>query len=253
MPDLEYASNHNLAERIQKAFRNAPEEFKRRHFPGVFGAGAVAAKPPKARPAPPRGRFNTRSSTPAYGFVVGSLAPGLSVPVHQALDGQTIPETFTRAAWRSMLSDVKEGRKVDLLFGHHGQAKASTADGTLRFENHDVVGLMFEARFSGDPYHAVYFNSLPADGVDVSVAFRRSRSKIVSFGGQMVRVIHSAELVHVALVEKGKGVGAYPAARAFPVRPTGSVSLRDAWTRAQNAAWSISKQSVRLTDLWSLE
>lgn len=252
MPEIEYASTSNQAERIRKAFRNAPEEFKRRNFPHLF-TPAVAAKPAKASPPPNGGRFTIRSGQSICGRVVGSLAPGLSLPVHQKLDGHTIPELFTRAAWRSMFADLREGREIELRFGHDGPAKASTSDGTLRFENHQVVGLMFEARFPTDVYHSVYFHSLPANGVDVSVAFHRARSKVVSFRGQLVRVIHSAELDHVALIEQGKGKGAYPAAKAFPAAASSSTLLREVWTRAQNAAWSISKQSVRLTDLYALE
>jgi hypothetical protein len=246
-PQVEYASNHNPADRIRMAFRNAPEEFKRRHFPGVFGPPAVAA--------PVVSRFTKRSTAPICGTLVGSVAPGLSVPVHKPLDGVTAAEYFTRSAWKTILADVREGRPVDLRFGHNGSPLATTTDGTLRFEIHPGVGLMFEARMTDDPFHGVFFHSLNANGAGVSVAFRRARSKLVSFRGQIVRVIHHAELDHLAVVEPTSGMKpAYPGAYVVPVKATGErEALRTAWSRCQTRAWEISKQTVRLTDLYSLE
>jgi phage head maturation protease len=245
--EIEYASTHDAAERIRKAFRNAPEEYKRRHFPGVFGTPAV--------PTPPPSRFAKRSTAAICGTLVGSVAPGLSVPVRQALDGVTAPEYFTRSAWKTILADVREGRRVDLRFGHNGSPMATTTDGTLRFEVHPGVGLMFEARMADDPLHGVFFHSLNANGAGISVGFRRARSKLVSFRGQIVRVIHHAELEHLAVIEPGSGMKpAYASAGVLPVKANaGREALRTAWSRCQSRAWEISKQTVRLTDLYSLE
>lgn len=259
-PVVEYASNEhalNVAgvsrrELLRSKMRHAPDHIKRA-FPTVFPELATPGSKttPTRFPTSPRG---VTAKSPAMGFLVGSVAPGLSESVRNALDGQTVPEVFSRAAWRSILADVKEGRRVDLRFGHNGIPLASTDAGTLRFEIHDTVGMMFEARFNDDdPVRSIWFHDVPPGGADVSVGFRKCRSKLVTFRNQTVRLIHHAELDHVAVVLPGSGLhGAYRSAHVVAVRGGDAGALRDAWTRVQVQAWETSKQHVRLTDLFTV-
>lgn len=257
MAKIEYASNgyvvgaNGVSTRdvLRTKLRHAPDAIKRT-FPTVFpelanpGAGGTSSR---------FGGVRT-SKSPAVGFLVGTLAPGLSEPVRNPLDGQTLPEVFTRKAWESMLADVAEGQRVELRFGHHGNPVASTDRGTLRFEIHPAVGAMFEARFNADdPIHSVFFHDVPKTGADVSIGFRRARSKLVTFRGQTIRVVHQAELVHVAVILPGSGLhGVYRSASVLPVRGGDRDGLRDAWSRVRTRAWETSKQTIRLTDLYPL-
>ena len=258
MANIEYASNGYLIgaggvstrDVLRTKLRHAPDAIKRT-FPTVF---PELAKPRAGETSSRFGPAGAVSKSPATGFLVGTLAPGLSEPVRNQLDGQTVPEVFTRKAWESMLADVAEGQPVELRFGHLGNPVASTERGTLRFEIHPAVGAMFEARFNADdPIHNVFFHDVPRDGADVSVGFRRARSKLVTFRGQTIRVVHQAELVHVAIILPGSGVhGVYRAASVLPVRGGDRDGLRDAWNRVRVRAWETSKQSVRLTDLYPI-
>ena len=257
---VEYASNEyalsvaGVSQRdlLRSKMRYAPDHIKRA-FPTVFPELATSKSPPA------KSRFGTSprgvtAKSPAMGFLVGSVAPGLSESVRNSLDGQTVPEVFSRAAWRSILADVKEGRRVDLRFRHEGVPVASTAMGTLRFEIHNTVGLMFEARFNADdPNRNIWFHAVPAGGADVSVAFRKCRSKLVTFRNQTVRLIHHAELDHVAVINPASGShGSYRSAHVVAVRGGDREALRDAWTRVRVKSWETSKQHVRLTDLESV-
>jgi len=253
--NIEYASNGYLIgaggvstrDVLRTKLRHAPDAIKRT-FPTVF---PELAKPGAGGTSSRFGGVRT-SKSPAIGFLVGSLAPGLSEPVFNQLDGQTLPEVFTRKAWESMLADVAEGRRGELRFGHYGNPVASTDRGTLRFEIHPAVGAMFEARFNAnDPIHNVFFHDVPRSGADVSIGFCRSRSKLVTFRGQTMRVVHQAELRHVAIILPGSGLhGVYRAASVLPVRGGDGGRLREAWSDVRVRAWETSKKTIRLTDLY---
>lgn len=261
--NIETASCRNLAERVRLATRNAPPEIRRRILAhaGITddaeSNGTTAPTPSGKvnRPPSPTSRFGVRNNRPTCGTLVGAVAPGLSVLV--ATPESTVPvrEVFTRAAWRSILADIREGHHVDLKYGH-GQldfALASTRDGSLRFEIHKSAGLMFEARLADTPHHGVFTNDIGPAGVAVSVAFRKPRGKLRDYRGQIVRVIHSAEIDHVAIVRDGR-TGAYPGARAFRSAPGDREGFKATWTRALVHAWEISKvDGGSLVDLWSLE
>jgi len=250
---IEYASHaYQVAEPgvstrdvLAVKLRNAPSAIKRR-FPTVF---PELANGPATTVSPKR---STRWLSTPRGFVVGTLAPGLSQPVKSPRDGETVPEVFSRSAWQGMLANLRRGRRAELRFGHYGNPVASTELGTLRFEDHPVVGLMFEARFdTADPVRSVFFQDVPAGGADVSISFLARDSELVRFQGRTLRLIRSAELRHVAVLLPGSGsVAAYPSAKCVRVAGGDAERLRDAWTAARTRAWEASKHSVRLTDLY---
>jgi hypothetical protein len=248
---VEMADAAFTAERIKRALRNAPPEFRRAVDRNRMAMGEMPVfESAPSITASTNAKKLRRLADASCGWVVGSLTPGLSVPVFSPQDGLRVREVFTRAAWESMLADVAEGRNVTFKNGHDGHEYASTKAGTLRLERHALVGGMFEARLEDDAFSRLLFHSIPASGADVSVGFVKARSKLVTFRGETVRVIRSAELDHIAVIAKREGIrGAYRAAHCFAVEGKHPGRLADAWRDARCYAHKTAQDDVPLSTM----
>ena len=159
---------------------------------------------------PPARAVKPAAPTDCY-FLAGAVAPGTSVPVAVGREGLVMRERMHPRAFDASLAEIDSGRKVvTLRDGHEGPVVATTANGTLTFEVKPMVGLVMTARVGSRTYSARAFADTFAKRTGLSAAFHARRVAFEKDArGRNVRVVHEAELDHVALVRPDNGQPAY--------------------------------------------
>lgn len=180
-----------------------------------------------AQPLPPR----------YAGVLCGVAAPGVSVPVRCAHDRRELAETFDVAAWHAALAAITRERPVRLENRHHGGQLATTADGTLRLSIDDELGLLVEADLADEPVARMLVASAGRGGVGLSVGFTTSKVEHRTIGGEVVRVIRSARLDHVALIPQSQRP-AYRSAIAYFASHGDRQAIDAARRKARSSAWT---------------
>jgi HK97 family phage prohead protease len=204
---IEYAalSGRMSDSELRERCRNAPLHIKRsmdaariaRGSRPLWGNAASRASKPAARPT--------------HCTLTGYVTPGLSVPVAAATDGLKLPERFAPGAFRASLKAIAEGREFVILHdGHDGAGIASTDIGTLTLAADDTLGLRMQAVVPLDAAHDRLIRDARNGKVSLSVGFRPRRVEIVREAGRRVRVVHEADVHHVALIREHQGRAAYP-------------------------------------------
>ncbi len=174
---------------------------------------------------------------PKYaGVLCGVAAPGVSVPVPCALDGRELRETFHAGGWHETLAAITQEKPVRLEHRHHGGQLATTADGTLRLSLHPVLGLIVSADVADEPLARMLLRNAGQRGLGLSVAFMKPKIEYEKVGREVVRVIRSCRLDHIALIAPGQRP-AYGGAVAYVARPGDLRGIDDASRDARVAAW----------------
>ena len=162
-----------------------------------------------------------RSPPSWVGWISGTIAPGVSVPVFSPADGETIPEVISPRGWRSVVEQIEyDTLPVRLTWKHGGLDLASTDTRSLRFRWHGRCALMFEARLPLHDFDRIVLDHLAKSGAPATICYRQPEQRIVEdpvFG--RVRVLDRFLLDHVAILPPRSGIPpAYPAARAYGIR-----------------------------------
>ncbi len=190
-------------------------------------------------------RGETRPTRPSFaGVLCGVAAPGISVPVRCAHDRRELPETFDVAAWHDALAAITKEKPVRLESRHHGGQLATTADGTLRLTIDQELGLLVEADLADDPLARMLVAAAGRRGVGLSVGFSTSKVDYRAIGREVVRVIRSARLDHIALIPQGQRP-AYRSAVAY-FAPHGDRQAIDAARREARSSASRHTEARRL-------
>jgi hypothetical protein len=175
--------------------------------------------------------------SPTYASVLcGVAAPGVSVPVRCAQDRRELPETFDVAAWHDALAAITKEKPVRLESRHHGGQLATTADGTLRLSIDHELGLLVEADLADEPLARMLVAAAGRSGIGLSVGFTTSKVEHRTVGREVVRVIRSARLDHVALVPQGQRP-AYRSAIAYFAPHGDRQAIEAARREARSSAW----------------
>ena len=190
---------------VRERARNAPDAIKRSMDAARIARGAK----------PLWGNAASRSVKPAatatHCTFVGYICPGTSCPVAAASDGLRLPERIDPSAFRESLKAISEGKDfVMLRDGHDGETIAATANGTLRLAADDSLGLRLAAVIPIDAKHERLVRDARNGKVSLSVGFRPRRMEIVREAGRRVRLVHEADVHHVALIRDHQGLAAYP-------------------------------------------
>lgn len=189
----------------------------------LWGAAVAAVDAPAA---PPASRVTSKPLAPVDGYVLaGAVAPGMSAPVEVGTEGLRVRERIMPRAFDVSLAAIAAGTKVvELQDGHDGSVIATTADGTLTLEVMPLVGVVATAHVRAHRVGLKLLGSTFANKVGLSVAFRPLKASYTKDArGRDVRIIHDAELDHVALCRPG----------VTPVYPTRVVAVA---ANEQNAA-----------------
>lgn len=224
---VERACHQLTAEEVRHKLRGAP-------------AWVNAAKPTKRSPgaaAAPR-----RPAAKSAGWLVGSIAPGISLPARSPQDGQTLPEVFAPSAWDAVIEQQRKGYPPVMLWMRHhsGGMLACSSAGTLRLERHSVIGCMFEAKLEDGPMERMLLAEIGRGGIGCSIAYSHATFAYEQRDGRKVRVVTGCTVDHVALVRKGSGERAlYDAARVFAVPADKPEQLARAWTDARTESWLV--------------
>lgn len=227
----------------------APEWWRNLANTGLRSAAAAKSSAPSKPVRRPAHRGPVVVRERCAGWLVGAIAPGESSPAFSPQDGQTLPEVFAPSAWDAVIDQVRQGTKpIGLWLRHAGAMLACTSAGTLRLENHDIVGGMFQATLADDSLERLLMDEIGTGGVGVSVCYSNPVLAYDERDGRKVRVVRSAVVDHVALVRKGSGERAlYSGARAFAVKADQRDQLSKAWSAARTAAWSVMRGNRRWT------
>lgn len=188
----------------------------------VAGVDAPATPPASRVPSKPP----ARKAAPTDGYVLaGAVAPGTSAPVKVGTEGLVMHERIKPRAFDASLAAIAAGTKVvELQDGHDGNVIATTADGSLTFEVMPLVGVVATAHVRARRCGLKLLGSTFANRVGLSVAFRPLKASYTKDArGRDVRIIHDAELDHVAVCRPG----------VTPVYPTRVVAVA---ATKQNAA-----------------
>lgn len=169
-------------------------------------------------------------------FVFGCAAPGVSVPVAAALDGELVPERVVPSAYAGSIRDAKHGKiEVSLVDGHgQGAAVLATTDAdSLVLSCNDTTGLVVRASLNVRE-HAEFLADVYGGRVGLSISFLPRRMAIEHEQGRRVRVIRELELVNVAAIREHKEQGqpAYRHAKLYAALADDPVAVRRARTRA---------------------
>jgi len=219
---------HNLtSEEVRYKMRNCPPSL-RRSPPAKRSPGAAAVP-----------RRDVAHDEGFSGWLVGTIAPGVSEPAFSPQDGLTLPEVFAPSAWDAVMEQVRQGSKpIGLWMRHAGKMLAATSMKTLRLERHDVLGVMFEAKIESGPLERMLLAEIGLGGIGCSIAFSNAVFAYEQRDGRKVRVVKSAVVDHVALVRKGSGERAlFTAARVFAVKADQRDQLPQAWSVARTESW----------------
>jgi hypothetical protein len=155
-----------------------------------------------------------------------------------------LPETFDVAAWHDALAAITKEKPVRLESRHHGGQLATTADGTLRLTIDQELGLLVEADLADDPLARMLVAAAGRRGVGLSVGFSTSKVDHRAIGREVVRVIRSARLDHIALIPQGQRP-AYRSAIAY-FAPHGDRQAIDAARREARSSASRHTEARRL-------
>ncbi len=227
---IERACHQLTAEEVRHKLRNCPPSLRR---------SPTAKRSPGATAAPRRTVARDQGFS---GWLVGSIAPGVSSPAYSPQDGLTLPEVFAPSAWDAVMEQQRQGSKpIGLWMRHHGGVMlACTSMGTLRLERHDILGCMFEAKIEAGPLERMLLAEIGQGGVGCSIAFSHAKFAHEQRDGRRVRVIQSVVVDHVALVRKGSGERAlFAAARVFAVKADQRDQLPKAWSDARTESWKV--------------
>ena len=223
-----------IVERACAILDPAALAIKLRHAPDWVRRGAMQSQRPKCS-----------------GVLCGVAAPGISVPVGCSHDRRELPETFDVAAWHEALAAITKDKPVRLESRHHGGQLATTADGTLRLSIDDELGLLIEADLADDPLARMLVSKAGRRGVGLSVGFTASKVEHRKIGREVVRVIRSARLDHVALIAQGQRP-AYRSAIAYLASHGDRQSIDAARREARSSALRSTEArrlSIRLREL----
>jgi hypothetical protein len=193
-----------------------------------------------ATPHAPRSTPTTRGRAPVVGWAFGVCCPNVSRPCHCTADGETLPEQITPRCMAEILQQVRNvsGDGIPLTLDHGGPVLARSGDLDVTFDVERWYGLTFTARLRSSKVVKKLLDSVGADGYGVSIGFTKPRTWIVERNGiGRLRVVDSARLDHISLIDPSQRNAAYSGARCFIERSTGigcSTSLRD---RATAWAW----------------
>jgi hypothetical protein len=185
------------------------------------------------------------------GVLCGVAAPGVSVPVRCAHDRRELAETFDVTVWHDALAAITREKPVRLESRHQGGQLASTADGTLRLSIDHELGLLVEADLADEPVARMLVAAAGRGGVGLSVGFTTSKVEHRTIGGEVVRVIRSARLDHVALIPQSQRP-AYRSAIAYFAPHGDRQAIEAARRKARSSAWSMTEAkrlSGRLREL----
>lgn len=189
---------------VDSRIAHAPEWWLAQVRANRRSASLEASPPPKAK-------------TSWYGWLAGTTAAGLSVPVRSKRDGERVREQLTYDALRSLYDQWRRGG-CEVRLGHEGPVLArGLLDVVMRAPRHELLGPTWEARISDDKHgrEALSLASRPG-GVGVSIGYFPKRQSIVERDGVgRVRVVHELRLDHIAIVRDATHKAAFPAARAF--------------------------------------
>lgn len=216
------------AEEVRHKLRNCPPSL-RRPKPAKRSPGTAAA--PRRHVARDQG-FS--------GWLVGSIAPGVSSPAYSPQDGLTLPEIFAPSAWDAVMEQQRKGYPPIMLWMRHeaGGMLACTSRGTLRLERHHILGGMFEAQIESGPLERMLLSEIGRGGIGCSIAYSHGRFAYEQRDGQRVRVVQTCVVDHVALVRNGGGERAlFAAARVFAVKADQRDQLPRAWSDARTESW----------------
>lgn len=234
---VERAAYHLDADAIRHKLRHAP-------------AWVRSSKPARRSPPATTAILRPAANAPGVaGWLVGSVAPGVSDPAYSPQDRLTLPETFAESAWAGVMEQVRHGVKPVMLWTRHaGKMLAATSMGTLRLEHHPLLGIMFEATIEAGPMERMLLAEIGPAGIGVSVAYYAPTLAYEQRDGRKVRVVTSCKVEHIALVRKGSGERAlYAAARCFAVTADKRNHLPQAWSDARTSAWKLMRKAGKAT------
>lgn len=203
---IEYAalSGRMSDSELRERCRNAPLHIKRSMDAARVARGARplwASKPAAA----------VKRAPPSHVTLTGYVTPGLSTPVVAGTDGLKLPERFAPGAFRASLKAIAEGQEFVILHdGHDGAGIAATDTGTLTLAADDSLGLRMQTVIPIDAKHERLVRDARNGKVSLSVGFRPRRVEIVREAGRRVRLVHEADVHHVALIREHQGRAAYP-------------------------------------------
>ena len=168
--------------------------------------------------------------------VFGCAAPGVSVPVAAALDGELVPERVEPSAYAASIRDAERGViEVRLVDGHSPGAAvlASTDAETLKLSSNGSTGLVLRASLRVGE-HSEFLADVYAGRVGLSLSFRPRRMSIEREHGRRVRVIREIELVDVAAIRQhlSQGQPAYRHARLYAALADDLAAVRRAREQA---------------------
>ena len=237
-PLVERASLPATAEQYEHSlrlrFRNAPATFKAaverdragRGLPPLWPKSALRQKEP-AHQKPKR--------SVAY-VVAGVVAPHISHPVVLPDESERMRECFARECWRSMLDQVKHGRHVRLLDRHGGVPLATTANGSLRFDVDEKLGLTLVAELVDTSAARRLASTFAKTGVPLSIGFVALKAERARLLGREVRRIVSGLLDHVAVLSDSR-TPAYAGANLVFSASAASTDVRAALAAAKERAY----------------
>lgn len=215
------------AEEVRHKLRGAPS-WVTTLKPAKRSPGAVAAP-----------RQSVVRNQDFSGWLVGTIAPGMSSPAYSPNDRQTLPEVFAPSAWDDVMEQFHKGSKpIGLWIRHAGAMLACTSMGTLRLERHDVLGCMFEAKVQSGPLERSLLSEIGRGGIGCSIGYCNPTFAYAERDGQRIRVVKTCTVDHVALVRRNTGERAlFTAARVFAVTADKRDQLPKTWSDARTESW----------------
>jgi len=205
--ELAAISGRMTDDEIRERARNAPEAIKR----SMDAARVARGARPLWGSAASRSVKPAATVKPTHVTLTGYVTPGLSTPVVAGTDGLKLPERFAPGAFRASLKAIAEGQEFVILHdGHDGAGIAATDTGTLTLAADDSLGLRMQTVIPIDAKHERLVRDARNGKVSLSVGFRPRRVEIVREAGRRVRLVHEADVHHVALIREHQGKAAYP-------------------------------------------
>jgi phage head maturation protease len=237
-PLLERASVPQTADAYDQSlrlrFRNAPAAFKAAVERDRTARGLEPLWPTSAPPRQAPRRGEPKRSI-AY-VVAGVVAPHLSNPVVLPDKSERMRECFAPECWSAMLDQVKHGRHVRLLDRHDGIPLATTANGSLRLDVDEKLGLTLVAELVDTSASRRLAESFAKYGLPLSIGFVALKAERTRILGQQVRRITSGLLDHVAALGDAR-TPAYPGANLAFAASADPADVRSALATAKQRAY----------------
>jgi len=218
---------------LMARFRNAPSSIRAAVDRERSARGLPALWPASTSRQPLTRRRESRRSA---GVLCGIVAPGVSDPVVVAGEPRPVRELFDLACWRAVLDRVKAGRHVVLLDRHDGVPIASTANGSLRLDIDDRLGLRIVAELADTTTSRRLVERNSQHGLRLSAGFASLKTERRLRLGREVRAVVEAALDHVAVVGDGLKP-AYPGANGVFASSAASADVRAALAEASRRAF----------------